>query len=233
MLRHKNFFPSGDKGVWSSFITSYFFLVLLFLSRQCQSFWQTYKTIGREKNWENLKTCNMCSLAATWPSRKCRNKLQSSIEQRPEDTEATLGDDIYQKSGFVKVSGFHLTDLSRLLFFLRCASGSASMRGPNVTSGQCFTFVCVKFGWFGLSHSCDLKCTLYNLYICTFSHVCVFGCRGNPPTNGANFQLRLHCHRIRPQPPCFSRKHLESYSTNQMYPSSRKPADKQTDIVLD
>ena len=26
--------------------------------------------------------------------------------------EATLGDDIYQKSGFVKVSGFHLTDLS-------------------------------------------------------------------------------------------------------------------------
>ena len=115
----------------------------------------------------------MCSRAATWPSRKCRNKLQSSIEQRPEDMEATLGDDIYQKSGFVKVSGFHLTDLSRLLFFLRCASGSASMRGPNVTSGQCFTFVCVKFGWFGLSHSCDLKCTLYNLYICTFS-MCVY-----------------------------------------------------------
>ena len=54
-------------------------------------------------------------------------------------------------------------------------------------------------------------------------HVCVFGCRGNPPTNGANFQLRLHCHRIRPQPQCFSSKHLESYSTNQMYPW--KPAD--------
>ena len=221
--------------MWSSFITSCFFLFCFFSPANVKVFDKHIKQL-EEKKTEKILNLAICALwLPPGPQENvetnCNHQLSRGQKtwRRHWAMTSTKNQDLLKSPVSIWPIWVHqptiISPPLRLWFRFN--------EGPQCYIGSMFYFcfcqirmIWIKpFMWF-------------EMYIAQFVHlhifhVCVFGCRGNPPTNGANFQLRLHCHRIRPQPQCFFSKHLESYSTNQMYPSSRKPADKQTDIVLE